>query len=171
MALEHTFRRATSSTKDKCRVDVGWRNPKDLQVRPRLSSSRDVPRNEEIWVTMLVSMRDRSTVTATTTGSTSWLPSCRPRRRSCSFSDSSSEILRRSSVLTRPPPGDFFSLFPPPSSAILVEPQVCAWVLVAWADWDLRDLLAGHGLLGQPHDDDVTCQFRVAPISLNKNWV
>ena len=70
-------------------------------MSPRFSSSRDVPRNEDIWVAMLESTRERSTVaaTSTTTGNTSWLPSSRrPCRRSCSFSDSSLAIFPRSSA-------------------------------------------------------------------------
>ena len=124
------------------RVDVGCLQPKDLHVSPRLRSSFDVPRNEDIWATMLESTWDRSTVTvvATTTGSISWLPASRPRRRSCSISDSSSVILPCSSAtsffpadsssailprstatseMTMPSSDDDFSLFALPLSAIL----------------------------------------------------
>ena len=142
VALEDTAWRATSSTVDQLSPDAGWRNPKDLHVSARLSSSRDVPRNEEVWATMLVSTRDRlilevTTVsTSKTTGSTSWLPSsCRLRRRSRAFSNlscsisgirsrvsqghsekkivSSSAFLRRSSALTSPSSDVIFGLLSP----------------------------------------------------------
>ena len=84
---------------DQSKGDVGWRNPKDLHVSARLSSPLAVPRNEEIWMTRLMSKRERSTAVATTTsvttGRTSRLPFCRPCRRSCSISDSSSAFLPR----------------------------------------------------------------------------
>mmetsp|Transcript_35131 Transcript_35131/g.78809 ORF Transcript_35131/g.78809 Transcript_35131/m.78809 type:complete len:212 (-) Transcript_35131:195-830(-) len=147
VALEHTACRATSSTSDQFRVDTGWRHPKDLHVKARLSSSRAVPRNEEIWAMTPESMQDRSTVAVMTTGSTSWFPSACPRRRSRSFSDLSSAFLPRSCVtswfaasvlirscaisdsssaillsrsnMTAPPSSDGLSLFALPSSAIL----------------------------------------------------
>ena len=137
LALENTAWRATSSTNDQFRVDAGWRHPKDLHVSARLRSSRDVPRNEDIWVTILGSRRDRSTVVVTTrtTGSTEW--SHRPR--SFSFSDSSSAILRcsssflrRSSAFVVPPSLDVFGLFTPPYSAILDENGLC---LGCWTLW------------------------------------
>ena len=134
VAFEQTVCRATSSINDQLRVDVGWRHPKDLHVRPRLSSSRDMPRKDEIWVTMLVSTRDRSTVAAgTTTGNTSWLPSSWwTRRRSCSILDSSSAFLLRSSAtsaVTTTSSSAVFSLFTLPSSAILYVVVLAGWEL------------------------------------------
>ena len=123
VALEHTAWRATSSTNDQFSVDDGWRHPKDLHVRLRFSSSCDVPRYDEIWETMPVSMWDRSTLevttTSKTTGSTSWLPStCRTHRRTRSFPDSRLAISPRT-ALTTPSSDDDFSLFALPPSAIL----------------------------------------------------
>ena len=71
-------------------------------------------------MTMLASMRDRSTTVNELTGSASWLlSSCWTRRRSCSLSDSSSAILSRWAMMTAPSSDDFCLFFDLPSSAIL----------------------------------------------------
>ena len=107
VALEHTAWRATSSTRDQ--FQVKWRHPKDLHVKARLIRSCDVPKNEDMWATRLVSTRDRSTVAVTTTDSAS----CPPRRSAFSASSKSSDLafLPLSSAATTTPSEDIFGLF------------------------------------------------------------